>query len=84
MKIRPVRAELLRADGQTDGETDRYDETNSRLPQFSERAHKLPITGTHDYHISVHTTLYILHLTTLKYLSMSAANTVVLEHAQTH
>ena len=36
MKIRQVGAELFRADGQT--ETDRYDETNSRLLRFCERA----------------------------------------------
>jgi hypothetical protein len=34
MKIRPVGAELLYADGQTD----RHDEANSRFSQFCERA----------------------------------------------
>ena len=34
MKIRPVEAELF----QPDGQTDRHDEANSRLSQFSERA----------------------------------------------
>jgi hypothetical protein len=38
MKIRPVGAELLHAEGQTDGKTDRHDEVNSRFSQFSERA----------------------------------------------
>jgi len=34
MKIRPVTAELFRADGQKD----RHDETNSRFSQFCESA----------------------------------------------
>jgi len=34
MKIRPVGAELIHADGQTDG----YDEANSRFSQFFESA----------------------------------------------
>jgi hypothetical protein len=34
MKIRPVGAELFRADGRTD----KHDETNSRFSQFCERA----------------------------------------------
>jgi len=38
MKIHPVTAELLHADGRTDGWTDRYDKANSRFPQFCERA----------------------------------------------
>jgi hypothetical protein len=37
MKIRPVGAELFRADGQTD----RHDEDNSRFSQFCERTYKL-------------------------------------------
>jgi hypothetical protein len=36
MKIRPVGAELFRADGQTG----RHDEANSRFSQFCERAYK--------------------------------------------
>jgi len=36
MKIRPVEAELFRADRQTDGQTDRQ-EVNSRFSQFWER-----------------------------------------------
>ena len=38
MKIRPVRAELFRADGRTDREADRQDEASSRFSQFCERA----------------------------------------------
>jgi hypothetical protein len=36
MKIRPVGAELFRADGQTDRQTDRHDEDSSRVSQFSQ------------------------------------------------
>ena len=36
MKVRPVAAELFHADGQTD----RYDEANSRFSQFCLRAKK--------------------------------------------
>ena len=39
MKICPVGAELFRADGQTDRQTD---EANSRFSQFCERAQKDP------------------------------------------
>jgi len=38
MKICPVIAEKLQADRQTDGWTERHDETNSRFSQFCERA----------------------------------------------
>ena len=38
MKIRPVGAELLRADGRTD---DRRDDVKPRFSQFCERARKL-------------------------------------------
>jgi hypothetical protein len=38
LKIRPVGAELLHADGQTDSQPDGYDEANSRLSQFCESA----------------------------------------------
>jgi hypothetical protein len=38
MKIRPVEAELFRAGGRTDGQTDRSDEANSRLSQLYESA----------------------------------------------
>jgi len=31
MNIRPVGAELFHADGRTDGQTDGYDEANSRF-----------------------------------------------------
>jgi len=34
MKIRPMGAELFHADGRTDTQTDRNDETNSRFSQF--------------------------------------------------
>jgi hypothetical protein len=48
MKIRPLGAELFRADGRTDGSTDRqtdrqtgiHDEANSRFSQFCECAKK--------------------------------------------
>jgi hypothetical protein len=36
MKILPVGAELLHADGRTEIQTDRYDDTNSRFSQFCE------------------------------------------------
>jgi hypothetical protein len=38
MKIRPVEAEFLHADGRTDGHTNRHDEANSRFSKFCERA----------------------------------------------
>jgi hypothetical protein len=38
MKIHLVGAELFLAEGRTDRRTDRYDEANSHLPQFRERA----------------------------------------------
>jgi hypothetical protein len=40
MKIRPIGAEVLHADGRTDGrtQTDRYDDPNSRFSQFLESA----------------------------------------------
>jgi hypothetical protein len=38
MKILPVGAELFHADGQTDRETDRHDEANSRFAKFCERS----------------------------------------------
>ena len=41
MKIRPVGAELLRADGRTDRQTDEHDETNSPSSQFCEGAYKI-------------------------------------------
>jgi len=41
MKLRPVAAELLNADGRTDGQKDRHDEANSCFSQFCERAYKL-------------------------------------------
>jgi hypothetical protein len=45
MKIRPLGAELFRADGQTngrtDGQTDKYDEVKSSFSQFSEGFLKL-------------------------------------------
>jgi hypothetical protein len=34
MKIPPVRADLFRVDGRTDGQADSYDEANSRFLQF--------------------------------------------------
>ena len=37
MKMHSVRAELFHVDGQTEGQTDRRDEANSRLSQFCER-----------------------------------------------
>ena len=47
MKILLVGAELFHAEGQTrrdgqsDKQTDRHDEANSRFPQFFERAYKI-------------------------------------------
>jgi len=38
MKIRPVGAELFRADGWIDRQTDRYDEANRCFSKFYERA----------------------------------------------
>ena len=38
MKISPVGTELFYEDGPTDGQTERYDEANSRFSQFFERA----------------------------------------------
>ena len=35
MEIRPVGAELFRADGQTDKRTDRYDEANTVIPRLT-------------------------------------------------
>jgi hypothetical protein len=34
MKIRPLGAKLFHADGRTDTQTDRHDETNSRFSKF--------------------------------------------------
>jgi len=41
MKIRPVGAKLLHADGRTDGQPDGHNKANSRFSQFFERACKL-------------------------------------------
>jgi len=38
METRPVGAELFHKDGRTDRQTDRHDESNTRLSQFCERA----------------------------------------------
>ena len=38
IKIRPVMAKFLHEDGRMDGRTDSHDETNSRFPQFCQRA----------------------------------------------
>ena len=38
MNIRALGEELFHEEGQTDGQTDRYDEANSRFSQFCERA----------------------------------------------
>jgi hypothetical protein len=38
MQIRPVGAKLFYVLGSTDGQTDRYDEANSRFSQFCELA----------------------------------------------
>jgi len=38
MKIRRVEPELVHADGQIDGRTNRLDEANSRFSKFCERA----------------------------------------------
>ena len=38
MKICPVGAEILHANGRTDGRKNRYDEDNSRFAHFFERA----------------------------------------------
>jgi hypothetical protein len=40
MKIRPVGAELFRANGQTEGRTDRHEEGNNRLSQYFANAPK--------------------------------------------
>jgi hypothetical protein len=45
MKIRPVGAEVFRADGWTDG----HYEANSRFSQFCERAFKRPVNFTLEY-----------------------------------
>jgi hypothetical protein len=37
MKIQPVEAMLFHADGQTDAQTGRHEETNSQFLQFCER-----------------------------------------------
>jgi len=42
MKIRPLEAELFRADGRTE----KHDETNSLLSQFCKRAYKTPVPAT--------------------------------------
>ena len=36
MKIRVVRSELFHAERRTDGQTDRYDEANSRYSHFGQ------------------------------------------------
>jgi len=43
MKIHPLGADLLHADGQTD----RHDETNSRFSQFCERSYKFSTENIH-------------------------------------
>ena len=40
MKIIPLGAELFRADGRTDRQTDRHDEANSTFSQFCESAYR--------------------------------------------
>jgi hypothetical protein len=40
MKVSPVETASFHADGRTDRQTDRHDETNSRFPKFCERARK--------------------------------------------
>ena len=47
MKIRLVGAELYLADGRTDGQTDRHNETNSRFSRFRERAQKYGLCPKH-------------------------------------
>jgi hypothetical protein len=42
MKIRPVGAQLLHADGRTD----RHDEANSRFAPFYERSWNVPVDNT--------------------------------------
>ena len=41
MKIRPMGPEMFHADGRTDGQKDRHEETNGRFSQFCERAKNL-------------------------------------------
>jgi hypothetical protein len=41
MKIDPAGAELFLADGRTDRQGDRHDETNSSVSQFCERAQRI-------------------------------------------
>ena len=43
MKIRPVEAEMLHANGRTDWQTDIHDKANFRFPQFCERTEKIDI-----------------------------------------
>jgi hypothetical protein len=40
IKILPVGAEMIHADGWKDGQMDRHDKANSRFSQFCERAEK--------------------------------------------
>jgi hypothetical protein len=52
MKIRPVGAELLHAEGRTDGRmTDRHDEDKSHFPQFCNVPNK-PRPEEHDRTVS--------------------------------
>jgi len=39
MEIHPVKTEFFYAGEETDGQTDRHDEANSRFSQFRERAY---------------------------------------------
>ena len=49
MKIRPVGTELFHADGQTDRQTDRHDETNSHFSQLCK-----PTKNEYSLYISLH------------------------------
>jgi hypothetical protein len=40
MKIRPLGADILHADGQTDSQKDRHDEAHSRFSHYCKRAKK--------------------------------------------
>jgi hypothetical protein len=58
MKIRPVGAELLHADGWSDT----HDATNSVFPQFYEGACEIVQTVTHRIVLSVLSILFFRHL----------------------
>ena len=56
MKIRPVGAELLHADGQSNGRTERNNEVNPLNAQLNPIYHMLALLGAH----------HILHVSTIE------------------